>query len=69
MYKERDESSSSGLKNQDTKLSVKIVFLMLSRRNHLMHRSDEDPIPVPREGIAAHAYANYDGGERGRYGG
>ena len=25
-YKERGESSSSGLKNQDTKLSVKIVF-------------------------------------------
>ena len=31
MYKERGESSNSGLKNQDTKLSVKIVFLKCYR--------------------------------------
>ena len=42
---------------------------MLSQRNHSMHRSDEDPIPVPKEGITAHAHANDDGGERVRYGG
>ena len=40
---------------------------MLSRRNHSMHRSDEDPIPVPKEGIAAHAHANDEGGERSPY--
>ena len=31
---------------------------MLSQGNHLMHRSDEDIFPVPKEGIEAHAYAN-----------
>ena len=68
---EGSESSSSSLKNQDTKLSLKIVFLMISRINHSMHRSNEDPIPVPKEGVLVHAHANYNDndGERGRYGG
>ena len=42
---------------------------MLLRQNHSMHRSDEDPIPVPKEVIEAHAHANDDGRERGCYGG
>ena len=42
---------------------------MLSQQNHSLHRSDEDPIPVSKEGIAAHAHANNDGGYCGRYGG
>ena len=41
---------------------------MLLQQNHSMHLSDEDPIHVPKEGIVAHAHANNDVGERGRYG-
>ena len=67
MYKEGGESSSSGLKNQDTTFSIKIVFLNAIAKKSLDAPLWWDPIPVPKEGIAAHAHANNDDGERGRY--